>query len=553
MTDIVTSTQHPITLRTAMSTQQVNKRRQLAIQALTQHLYLTRDATITILNRHPRLYTHLFNLNDRLSYLLNDLHLTRQTLKKMLLHHPRLMEKVFLDSEVNIASTMQVLEREIGLDRDDVIQMQLQKGGVTSVLSYPRSDLRKRILVLKNDLGYSGDEIRDMVRRDPRMLQTSSAKVRRLLQVLRQELGIGSGDVKDMMQKEILLLTYDAEKNIRPTIHYLKNGPVGRCLGMVERKGESTLLSHQTVEEKEALIRDRVKALVMGHPKVLSCSLERNLKPTVEFFWGSSRSVASKSVVGLTDYEFGKVLYRRGGSLLEANVERTLTKKVNFLRQELGLDAYDEECVDGDGDDVPLVEVEHGWNRQKVEIPLPRSLLLQEKDENDASGTIMALSPYQSRRLLAQMIATTPDILTLSIETNLKPKIDYFVHTLKLEKDELRYVILKRPQLLSLSLDRNILPKIEFLLKERKPITSSWNSPDSYNGGLGMSMKEVRDWIVQHPQILTFGLEKRIRPRVFDIVRYNLRVGDGEGEAPLNCISRSEQSWKQWIQSNNVV
>jgi hypothetical protein len=117
----------------------------------------------------------------------------------------------------------------------------------------------------------------------------------------------------------------------------------------------------------------------------------------------------------------------------------------------------------------------------------------------------------------------------------------------------LRYVILKRPQLLSLSLDRNILPKIEFLLKERKPITSSWTSPDSYNGGLGMSMKEVRDWIVQHPQILTFGLEKRIRPRVFDIVRYNLRVGDGEGEAPLNCISRSEQSWKQWIQSNNVV
>lgn len=473
------------------------------------------------------------------------------------------MEKVFLDSEVNIASTMQVLEKEIGLDREDVIQMQLQKG-VTSVLSYPRSELRKRILVYKKDLGYGEDEMRDMVRRDPRMLQTNSIKVKKLLKILREELGIGSGDVKDMLKKEILLLTYDAEKNIRPTIQYLKNGPVGRCLGMVERKGESTLLDNQTVEEKEQLIRGRVKTLILGHPKVLSCSLERNLKPTVEFFWGSN-SISSTSVVGLTDYEFGKVLYRRGGSLLEANVERTLSKKVNFLREQLGLDVG-EECEDDnddgdvdnaaaadDGDDYSLVDKVHGWNGRKVEIPLPRSLLAPEKNEHDVSGPKSSLTPYESKRLLAQMIATTPDILTLSIDTNLKPKFDYFANILKLEKDELRYVILKRPQLLSLSLDRNILPKIEFLLKERRStVLSIRNGQESYDGGFGMTIKEVRDWIVLHPQILTFSLEKRIRPRVVDIVRYNLQVGDEEGDAPLNCISRSEQSWKQWIQSNVV-
>mmetsp|Transcript_4100 Transcript_4100/g.7864 ORF Transcript_4100/g.7864 Transcript_4100/m.7864 type:complete len:775 (+) Transcript_4100:111-2435(+) len=574
------TTQHSTnTLRTAMSTKQVIKRRNMAIQALTQHLYLTQDATRSILNRHPRLYTHLHNLNDRLSYLLNDLHLTRQTLKKMLLHHPRLMEKVFLDSELNIASTMQVLEKEIGLDKNDVISMQLQKG-VTSVLSYPRSELRKRILIYKNDLGYSEEEMRQMVRKDPRMLQTSSFKVKRLLEVLRQELLIGSEDVKEMIKREILLLTYDAEKNILPTIQYLKNGPVGRCLGMVERKGESTLLNDLTVEDKERLIRERVKALVMGHPKVLSCSLERNLKPTVHFFWdcggggggggggdgglldgtnvgGSDVSPTFTSVVGLTDYEFGKVLYRRGGSLLEANVERTLIKKVNFLRQELGLEICgryndkDDEGVLRNDNFNELANMQNGWNRQKVEIPLPKSLVVQEQYQG-ALGTDISLSPYECQRLLAQMIATAPDILTLSIETNLKPKFEYFCNTLKFEKDELRYVILKRPQILSLNLDRNILPKIEFLVKERTRIDSYSKGPNSYNGGLGMSMKEVRDWIVQHPQILTFGLEKRIRPRVFDIVYYNLNVGDGEGDAPMNCISRSEQSWKQWIQSNVV-
>ena len=453
----------------------------------------------------------------------------------------------------------------------------------TIVLAYPRSELRKRIFVYKNDLGYSGQEIQDMVRRDPRMLQTNSHKVKKMLEVLEEELNVGPGDIRKMLKKEILLLTYDAEKNIRPTIRYLTNGPVGKCLGMVERKGKSTLCEGATVEENEALIRSRVKALVVEHPKLLSFSLERNLKPTVAFFWGGARGGEEKekeeigrvsvlpSVLNLTDYEFGKVLYRRGGSLLEANVERTLSKKVEFLKQALDLDdtgSDDHDHPEGNqfrGKDCHDVGEDGIMITRKVTIPLPRRFLslqdsnnagdhdgdaMDNDDHDDRAIPNQFLTSFDQRRLLAQMIATAPDILTLSIDTNLKPKFDYFLNTMKFEKDELRYIVLKRPQLLSLNLDRNIVPKIDFLLKDRKAIGSLLHDPASYEGGLGMSMKEVKDWLVMYPQILMLGLDKRIRPRVYDIVRYNLTVGSGEGNVPMNCISRSEQSWKQWIKSN---
>lgn len=93
---------------------------------------------------------------------------------------------------------------------------------------------------------------------------------------------------------------------------------------MVERKGESSL---SQPSEKERIVSERIKALVMGNPMLLSSSIEKNLKPTVAFFLRE---------IGLSEEEFGRVLYRRGGILLEANVERTLRVKVQFLRQQLG-------------------------------------------------------------------------------------------------------------------------------------------------------------------------------------------------------------------------
>ena len=442
-----------------------------------------------------------------------------------------------MDSEDNITNTMDVLQTELDLSMKDI--KTIQSKALPAILSYPRSELRKRILVYKLDLEYPKEEIKKMVWKDPRMLRTDSTNVRQILKVLKEELDIGIEDVHSMLGKEILLLTYNAEDNIRPTIQYLKNSEVGTCLGMVERKGISTIsVPHH---ERAQIIQSRLKNLIMGHPKILSSSLERNLKPTVEFFLRD---------VGLSPYEFGRVIYRRGGSLLEANVERTLKRKVEFLRLELGLEVELEvdDCiamssVGGGGiDTMDEPEVE----QPKVEAPLPSLSNSSTSHSQNASPTRATLTNTDKKRLLAQMLATNPDILTLSIDNNLKPKFDYLRDTVQFTKEQIRYIMLKRPQLLALSLDRNIIPKIEYFLQERQEVTQKMNV-DSYSGGLGMTMEEIREWILLYPQTLAFVLESRIKSRIFDVVRLDLKVGDDEGEAPMNFVTRSERSWSNWM------
>ncbi len=334
-----------------------------------------------------------------------------------------------------------------------------------------------------------------------------------------------------MLAKEILLLTYNAENNIRLTISYLKEKEVGMCLGMVERKRISTF-TVISQNEKEVIINTRLKNLIMGNPKVLSASLEKNLKPTVNFFMLN---------VALSPYEFGRVIYRRGGSLLEANVELTLKRKVSFLRHEMDLEVQVEYEEVHETQGYILTGKKDETDHISLSVPISKK-----SPESES----ISLSSYKKKRLIAQMLATNPDILTLSIENNLRPKFRFFLSTVKLSKEQLRYIILKRPQILSLSLERNIIPKVNILTSQRTAISNKDGdlSMETYEGGLGMSMTDLREWITQYPQTITVALESRIKPRIYDVVKLGLEVGIG-GQVPLNFITMSDRSWDKWMES----
>jgi len=526
----VTKRRDRATLRYALSTKQVLKRRDNALIALKTYLNLPLASSIEILNAYPRLYTHLSDLSTKLEYLLNDINLKPRQIRRMLESHPRLMETVLMDREDNITNTIEVLQTELDLTLDDI--KTIQSKSLPAILTYPRSELRKRIQVYKFDLGYTKDEIKKMVWQDSRMLRTDSKNVRQIIQVLREELDIDKNDIRIMQKKEILLLTYKAEENIRPTIMYLKNSPVGTCLGMVERKGISTIKSMDPNDQQQ-IVTSRLKHLIMGHPKILSSSIHKNLIPTVDFFLNDLK---------MTHMEFGRAMYRRGGSILEANLERTLKRKVQFLQMELGLIV---DVATMEKDDLSLYTL--GTN-DLVQLP------------NVQSFHVSTLTNHQKRRLLAQMLATNPDILTLSIENNLDPKITYLKESLGFETNELCYILLKRPQVLALSLERNIIPKIEFLTLSRD------------EGGLGLTLDQVRVWITHYPQILVVVLEKCIKPRVETLIQLGLQLdmslfstGDNENDSvqdvpmngnngrvdvPIHFLTMTESRWQTWC--NNL-
>jgi len=481
------------------------ERRDNALVALRTLINLPLRKSLEILKDYPRLFTDLPDLSSKISYLLNDINIKPKQLRRMIESHPRLMEAVLLDSEDNITSTIKVLQTELGLTKKDIET--IQSRSLPAILSYPRSELRKRIQVYKLDLFYPKDQLKKLIWKDPRILRTDSHNVKNLLKILEHELGIGRTDVHTMLQKEILLLTYRANKNIGPTIEYLKTGEIGTCLGMIRRKDVGNDVDQKSFHSSE-IIRTRLRSLVMGHPKILSSSVQKNLKPTVSFFLGD---------VGLSGYEFGRVIYRRGGSLLEANVDRTLRKKIQYLRNSLFL-----ELVFIDEEPFDFINVEFKEMKDEVDIPSP-----------SANGKLLANN--DKRRLLAQMIAINPDILTLSIENNLAPKFDYLLETLGFTRIEMRHILLKRPQLLSLSLDRNIVPKIKCFLDSQS------------DGGLGLTLKELRTWMIDHPQTLLCALDTRIKPRVDSVVKLGLYL---EKDIPSNFVTRTDRSWESWLAKN---
>ena len=166
------------------------------------------------------------------------------------------------------------------------------------------------------------------------------------------------------------------------------------------------------------------------------------------------------------------------------------------------------------------------------------------------------------------MIATNPDILTLSIENNLLPKFNYFTTTtsdtdtddttrngIGFSLEQLQHVLLKRPQILSLSLERNIIPKIECFTNPR--IVNDNNGDGKKECGLGMKMNDVRNWVADYPQMLTYVLDSRIKPRVNDAVDLGLVVGKDndvqtDDSVPLNFIICSDRNWSSWLDEHKL-
>jgi hypothetical protein len=228
--------------------------------------------------------------------------------------------------------------------------------------------------------------------------------------------------------------------------------------------------------------------------------------------------------------------------MLEANVERNLKPKVELIREHLGL-----ELEDG------FIGAERRGSGEEVAIPIPTTL---EARTMTTTKEVQQLSNAEKQRLLAQMIATNPDILTLSIEKNLLPKIQYLNTVLGLDTDQLRYILLKWPLLLALSLERNIVPKISRFTAPRD---------EEKGGGLGMSTEQVREWLVKYTETVAYPLDLRIIPRIRDIVERGILVGVATGDdnedycwgdeemarvAPGNFVTRSERSWIKWLASH---
>ena len=98
----------------------------------------------------------------------------------------------------------------------------------------------------------------------------------------------------------------------------------------------------------------------------------------------------------------------------------------------------------------------------------------------------------------ARIIVSFPTILFLSKPT-LIAKIDFLWSESRLDTDnyELEEIVLTTPSILSLSLENNLKPKLQF-----------------FTQSVGMTRWELKVFVLYQPVLLTYSLKNRIKPRM---------------------------------------
>jgi hypothetical protein len=233
----------------------------------------------------------------------------------------------------------------------------------------------------------------------------------------------------------------------------------------------------------------QLKKMVLSRPQLLSYTLF-NVRSTTAYF---------REELGLSSDEYASML-RSYPSVLMYGVDTRLRPTVDFLQNECG----------GGRDNWT------SWKRVVYSYPSIFSYSTERTLSpklnflcgNDAgNGRSLGLS----RSELSQVVSKFPPTLWLS-EDNLQCKLDFLFDELGLEGSDLRTIIVSYPQVLGLSLQNNLKPKVDFFLDAEESAGDSAEIHSSIRCGL--SKDQLREFVIYQPALLAYSLEKRLRPRI---------------------------------------
>jgi len=112
---------------------------------------------------------------------------------------------------------------------------------------------------------------------------------------------------------------------------------------------------------------------------------------------------------------------------------------------------------------------------------------------------------------------------------NILNKIQFIQETFDYDDDEVRDIIVSFPPILGLSVDRNMRPKIQYLLEKRSL-------------GAGLTKDELKQLITYQPAILAYSLSKRIRPRIETMQLNDIFFS----LAPYYIMSMTDEKFSDW-------
>lgn len=236
------------------------------------------------------------------------------------------------------------------------------------------------------------------------------------------------------------------------------------------------------------LSKHEIVKLIMAHPQLLNYRTA-TLKQSIDFL---------QDELGL---DILRMIHKRP-MFLTYSVDEHLIPVVIFLRS-MGSDGW------------------NGWRRMIESYPQLLSHSVETKLKPKLA--FLAASLKLTRRQDAvHIVSTFPPIFWLQADL-LQDKMDFLQTALQLDDDELSFLITSFPQVLGLSIEQNLKPKLAFLLQH-------------------LTMEQLREFIAYQPSLLAYSLENRLRPRI-DLMEKN---GIAIGYSPRYLMSLTDAKFHQW-------
>ncbi|ONK59802.1 uncharacterized protein A4U43_C08F10860 [Asparagus officinalis] len=290
----------------------------------------------------------------------------------------------------------------------------------------------------------------------------------------------------------------DFDEKWYPLIKYLNTFGLNEShfISIYERHMPSLQINLASAQERlEFLLsvgvkhRD-IKRILVRQPQILEYTVENNMMSHVIFLLG----------IGIPEARIGQII-TAAPSLFSYSVEHSLKPTIRYLVEEVGIK----------GSDVSKV------------VQLSPQILVQRIDNSWTSRlSFLSKELGAPRENIVKMVTKHPQLLHYSIEDGILPRIN-FLRSIGMRNSEILKVLTSLTQVLSLSLERNLRPKYLYLVNELR--------------------NEVQS-LTKYPMYLSLSLDQRIRPRHRFLV--SLKKAP-KGPFPLSSFVPTDESFcQQW-------
>eukprot|EP00984_Skeletonema_dohrnii_P012074 scaffold4857_cov132-Skeletonema_dohrnii-CCMP3373.AAC.4 len=262
------------------------------------------------------------------------------------------------------------------------------------------------------------------------------------------------------------------------------------------------------------LSHKQLRKMVLSRPQLLSYKLS-NIQATTTFF---------REELGLSSKDFISML-QSYPSVLMYSIDNRLRPTVEFLQNTV-------QCTDQRVKRI-CTSYPNVFSHSLDKTFLPKLAFLKELGLN--------------RSEVSQVVAKFAPTLWLS-EKNLSSKLDFLSKSLGMKTFELRTVVLTYPQILGLSVENNVTPKMHFFLDpeeyDGESIVALQNEESNFVN-CGLTKSELKDFVLYQPALLAYSLEGRLKPRITRMRDYNISFL----YSPRNIMSYTDEKFQAWLSS----